>query len=168
MIINNHHIKQVLMKSGWYEDRVIDTSQYIKWYQKYGFEIIDEVVKFLSSFGGLTLHIPCYRYQVRRTKYTIDTNEIIIINPNYYITSDFSDADIKEAIEYANEISSFLRMKTIVPIGHSKDYEDEYFLGANTELIAAHEGEVICFGTTFEKSLERIMTDEFTDMKCIW
>ena len=31
MIINNHHIKQVLMKSGWYEDRVIDTSQYVKW-----------------------------------------------------------------------------------------------------------------------------------------
>ena len=23
------------MKSGWYENRVIDTSQYIKWYQKY-------------------------------------------------------------------------------------------------------------------------------------
>ena len=81
---------------------------------------------------------------------------------------DFFDADIKESIEYANRISSFLRMRTIVPIGHSKNYEDEYFLGAKTELIAAHEGEVICFGTTFEKSLERIMTDEFIDMKCIW
>lgn len=168
MIIKNQYIKQVLTKSGWYENRAIDTSQYVKWYQKYRFEISDVVISFLSSFGGLTLQIPCYRYQVKRTKNTENIEDIITINPNYYITPDFSDTDIKESIEYRNDISSFLKIKPIVPIGHSNDYEDDYFLGINTELIAAHEGNVICFGTTFEKSLERIIADEFTDMKCIW
>ena|GEM_PF-5442902 len=168
MIIENQNIKQVLIKNGWYENRAIDISQYVKWYHKYGFEISDAVLSFLSSFGKLTLKIPCYRYQVRLTEYTTDTNEIITINPNYYITSDYSDTDIKESIEYVNNISKFFGMKRIVPIGHSKDFEDEYFLGMNTELIAAHEGDVICFGATFESSLERIMTDEFTDMTCIW
>lgn len=168
MIIENQYIKQVLIESGWYENRTIDTSHYVKWYQKYEFKISDEILSFLSSFGGLTLKIPCYRYQVRLTKYATDIDEIITINPNHYITPDYSDTDIKESIEYVNDISKFLGMKTIVPIGHSNDFEDEYFLGMNTELIAAHEGNVICFGTNFESSLERIMTDEFIDMTCIW
>ena len=167
-MIENRRIKQVLIACGWYDNRKIDISQYVKWYQKYGFEISDAVFSFLSSFGGLTLRIPCCRYQVRMTEHTSDTNEIITVNPTYFITPDYSDTDLKESIEYVNEISRFLNMKSIVPIGHSKDREDEYFLGMNTELIAAHEGYVICFGNTFERSLERIMTDEFTDMKCIW
>lgn len=168
MIIENQYIKQVLIESGWHENRAIDTSHYIKWYQKYGFKVLDEIISFLSSFGELTLKIPCYRYQVRLTKYEDNTDEIITINPNHFITPDYSDSDIKESIEYVNDIGKYFGMKLIVPIGYTKDFEDEYFLGMNTELIAAHEGNVICFGTTFEKSLERIMTDEFIDTDCIW
>ncbi len=168
MKIENQYIKQVLTECGWFEKRAVDTSPYIKWYKKYGFDISDNIIDFLSSFGGLTLQIPCYRYQVRRTEYTVDTDEIIIINPDFFITPDYSGEDIKESMEYVNIIASFLKLKKIVPIGHSKDFEDEYFLGSNLELIAAHEGYVICYGSDFEKSLERIMTDEFTDMKCIW
>lgn len=33
MIIENQYIKQVLIESGWHENRAIDTSHYIKWYQ---------------------------------------------------------------------------------------------------------------------------------------
>ena len=168
MIIENQYIKQVLIESGWHENRAIDISHYIKWYQKYRFKISDEIISFLSSFGELTLKIPCYRYQVRLTKYADNTDEIITINPNHFITPDYSDSDIKESIEYVNNIGKYFGMKLIVPIGYTKNFEDEYFLGMNTELIAAHEGNVICFGTSFEKSLERIMTDEFIDTACIW
>lgn len=170
MIIKNQHIKQVLIKSGWYENRAIDTSPYMEWYKKYGFEISDVVIDFLSSFGGLTLQIPCYRYQVRNkfSENNVDFDETIIIEPEFYITPDFSNNDIKESIEYISDICSFFGMKKVFPIGHSKDFWDEYFLGINTELIAVHEGDAVCFGTTFEDSLTRIMTDEFIDMKCIW
>lgn len=166
MILSNQYVKQVLINSGWYEKRAVDTSPYIEWYKKYGFEISDNVIKFLSSFGGLTLQIPCYRYKVRNNpdESCLD----IIINPNYYITYDFSSYDIKDSIEYSKEIASFLGIEKLFPIGHSTNDEDDYFLGMNTELVASHEGCVICYGSTFEKSIERIMTDEFIDMKSIW
>lgn len=47
--------KKVLMDAGWYEGRKIDISKHIEFLEDMGYEVFDELKKFLQEFGDLKI-----------------------------------------------------------------------------------------------------------------
>lgn len=168
MQIINDFLKNTLFESGWQENRSIDLKKYQIWYSRFGFFPSSIIYDFLKSFGGLTLRIPCRRYQNRVTS-NQDSNltTSFVIDPTFYVTNNFTQEDMIESYEYLKDIASFLNIKELFPIGYT-DVSEEIFMSITGEVVLAYEGDCICLGGSFEEALIRVMTDENTDMESIW
>lgn len=56
MEISNKTI-EVLKKSGWYEGRKIDISEYVKFLEERGFEVLESAKRFMEEFGELKINV---------------------------------------------------------------------------------------------------------------
>ncbi|MDE5582834.1 MAG: SUKH-3 domain-containing protein [Ruminococcus sp.] len=168
MQIIDDFLRKTLFESGWQENRSIDLKKYQMWYSRFGFSPSDIIYDFLKSFGGLTLKIPCKRYQNRTTSnQDSDLTTSFVIDPIFYMTDDFTEGDMIEACEYLTDIASFLNVKELFPIGYT-NVSEEIFMSITGEVVLAYEGDCILLGGSFEEALIRIMTDENIDMENIW
>lgn len=170
MIIHDEAVKKVLMDSGWNEERNVDITEFIEAYNKYGYDMPDKVKEVLSAFGGLTLKIPDYRYQYycevtgKTSAKETDLYTFLIVKPDELLKNDW-DRIIKETRDYTKEVATFYKLSEVYPIGFRSDYEEEYYIGENGELIDTHEDMSIRLGNSFEEGIKRIMTDKDTDME---
>lgn len=170
MIIKDEAVKKVLMDSGWNEERNVDITEFIEAYNKYGYDMPDKVKEVFSAFGGLTLKIPDYRYQYycevtgKTSEKETDLYTFLIVKPDELLKND-SERMIKETRDYIKEVAAFYKLSEVYPIGYRSDYEEEYYIGENGELIDTHEDMSICLGNSFEEGIKRIMTDKDTDME---
>ncbi|MFW2503367.1 SUKH-3 domain-containing protein [Clostridium diolis] len=53
------NVKEILVRAGWFENRKIDITDYVKILESAGYEVFDAVRKFLEEFGELNI-IPKY------------------------------------------------------------------------------------------------------------
>ncbi|MDE5769505.1 MAG: SUKH-3 domain-containing protein [Oscillospiraceae bacterium] len=168
MQIKDKFLKDALLKCGWQENRSINVKNYQAWYHQFGILPSDIIYDFLKNFGGLTLKIPCCRYQNRViSNQDSDFTTSFVIDPTFYVTDDFTQEDRMESYEYLKDIASFLNIKELFPIGYS-DKSEELLMSTIGEVVLAYEGDCICLGRNFEEAFIRIITDENTEMQSIW
>lgn len=53
------NVKEILVRAGWFENRKIDITDYVKILESAGYEVFDAARKFLEEFGELNI-IPKY------------------------------------------------------------------------------------------------------------
>lgn len=75
MNVTDQKIKDLLIKSGWYENRRIDTSNLLEKVSENGYEILPKVIEFLKEFDGLIIRFYNLKNSLADDDVTIDFNK---------------------------------------------------------------------------------------------
>ena len=129
----------LLIKSGWNEDRNIDISEYEKALNKDGYYINSTIRKFLKEFGGLLVYHPHAKLK----------NEIDFFhfNPIESINSIF-----KERIEsYEDRINEKLTV-----IGEAYSNHMALIMSESGKIYAGYDDLLLLIGNDYSKALETL------------
>lgn len=141
----NQYVKGILIKSGWYENRIIDIDPIVSYVNKMGIEYPNKIKQFLQCYGLLYV-----KFTTRMGK-----TEEFNFDPCFAIGDSLNLAYIQDSIE--EPYGGILRGEPVYPIG-SCFRDNMLIVVCNTGKCFAYTDS--CFmklGDTFEEMLECLL-----------